>query len=539
MSPMSHGHVSSDQLGEAARHASLDGLREAERGHVEGCEQCKRLYAGYRLTDRLLIANWRQTSLPASVLEQQPIRGGVRGLLGSLTVGSVSRLFVPVALVACLVALVGFGVLLPQLLPPPGSAASGSNAAATPPSPSATLEATPDAAASASAGATAAIPATSAGPGQSAGVRPGGSSTTGPGPVATRGPVTPAPEPPVKLASLAGWPIAWAPDGLHLLVARGSGWTNQRQIQIRDSAGGLTGSFSADHATWVDSRTIAAATQAGGGKGPGGSSVAIRLLDLNGNVAATVPGQYSEGGLSSSGAILLGSGTGYLAISSQGGWGASQSSYLLWDGHGLSSPHAGMPIAFSRDGKRLAVLHPSGGSGGGSSQGWLEIVSVPSLGSIASLSHTNVRVAGQGDGPGYAPDAAFSPDGNSLLMSGTLIDLSRGSTSQVGEGGWLPDGTLVTSKGGVVLRWQAGGAKADARFTAGGSVETSLHGDVCEYFGDGRPPILLTADGTLRQLNLPGIASLDDLSLAPDGGAVAVSGRGTDGSRVTAEASLH
>ena len=535
MSSMAQGHVSSDQLGEAARHAGLDGLREAERAHVEVCEQCKRLYAGYRLTDRLLSADWRQATLPASVLEQGPIKVGIRGLLGGFSVGSGSRFFVPAALAACLIAFVGFGVLLPQLLPHPGPAASGSNSAAASPSPSTTLEPTPDAA-SASAGSTIVTPDSSAG------VDSGDSPATGPGPVVTHNATaTPVPQPPVKPAPLAGWPVAWAPDGAHLLVARGSGWTNQRQIQIRDAAGRLTGSFNADHATWVDSRTIAAATQGvgpGGGNGPGGSSATVQLIDLNGHVVATIPGQYSEGGPASSGAILLGSGTGYLAIASQGGWGPSQSTFLLWDGHGLGAPYTGMPIAFSRDGQRLAVLHPAGGSGGGNSQGWLDIVSVPSLSSIAALSHTTVHITSQGAGPGYAPDAAFSPDGNWLLVSGTLVDLSRGSTTQVGEGGWLSDGTLLTSNGGIVSRWPGGRATPDARFAAGGSVEVSLHGDVVQYFGDHRPALLLKANGTLQQLNLPGIASLDDVTLAPDGGAVAINGRGTDGSRVIGVAPL-
>jgi len=537
MSPMPHGHVSSDLLGGAARHASLDGLREAERRHVEGCDQCRHLYAGYRLTDRLLTSGWRQTTLPAALLDQQPIRGGVRGLLGGLSLGSGARFLVPVALAACLVAVVGFGVLLPRLLPSPAPAATGSNTALLSPSPNVTLEATPDSAASASAEAT---PDASAGPTQSTG--PSRTDSTGPGPVATPRPVaTPGSDVSVKVAALSGWPIAWAPDGSHMLVARGSGWTNQRQIQIRDSAGGLTGSFNADHATWVDSHTIAAATQAGGGsvgKGPGGSSVTVRLLDLGGNLTATIPGQYSEGGPSSSGAILLGSGTGYLAIASQGGWGPSQSTYLIWDGQVLSSAHAGMPLAFSRDGKQLAVLHPSGGSAAASSQGWLEIVAMPSLDTIASLSHTNVRVASQGNGPGYAPDAAFSPDGGFLLVSGTLVDLSRGSATLVGAGGWLSDGTLLTSNSGAVLRWQGGHSTPDARFVAGGSVKTSLHGDVVEFFADNRPPLLLAADGTIGHLNLTGIASVDDASLAPDGGAVAVSGRGTDGSKVIGVAAL-
>ena len=59
-------HVPSDRLGEAARHASLDYLRDVERRHVETCERCRRLYGGYRLTDRLLAAQWREVKLPVA-----------------------------------------------------------------------------------------------------------------------------------------------------------------------------------------------------------------------------------------------------------------------------------------------------------------------------------------------------------------------------------------------------------------------------------------------------------------------------------------
>jgi predicted anti-sigma-YlaC factor YlaD len=76
VSTMRSGHVSSDRLGEAAQHASLDSLRVAEKAHVEGCDKCKELYASYRLTDRLLAASWRQAAVPAAVLEQKRIRTG-------------------------------------------------------------------------------------------------------------------------------------------------------------------------------------------------------------------------------------------------------------------------------------------------------------------------------------------------------------------------------------------------------------------------------------------------------------------------------
>jgi hypothetical protein len=524
VSSMQRGHVASDHLGEAAQHASLDGLSVAERSHVESCEQCRRLYAGYRLTDRLLSSTWRQTSLPASVLEKRPIRVGLAGFLDVATASAGRRWLVPAALTACLAALVGFGVLLPQLLPAPGPAA-GSHSA----SPVASQLATSSG--PATSGRPGKTPAGTQGPGQSPGTGPGGSPA---GPGTTRGPsVTPTPSG-VQLVALAGWPVAWAPDGRHLLVTRNSGWTNSHQIQVLDSGGGLVSSFTAQSATWVDSRTIAAATS-GGGKGPHGSDTVVALLDLGGRVIATIPGGVADGA-GSSGALLLGSGNGDLAIAGEGAWGPSASTYKLWDGHKLSASHAGVPIAFSRDGKKLAVLHPSG-SGSSSALGWLEIVSVPGLSTTRSLTHTTVRVA-FGGGPGYAPDVAFSPNGGSLLIGGTLVDLSRGSAAQVGEGGWLPDGTLVTASGGQVLRWQGGHSTVDTRFGAGGSVETSRHGDVIEYFGDGRPALLLTADGTLRQIDLPGVSSIDALSLAPDGGAMALDGRAGNGSRVIAVAQL-
>jgi hypothetical protein len=317
------------------------------------------------------------------------------------------------------------------------------------------------------------------------------------------------------------------------MAASGSGWTTERQIQVLDSSGRLTGSFNADSATWVDSDTIAAATH---GKGPGGSTT-ISLLGLNGHVTATLPGSYMDGA-GSSGAVLLGSGTGLVAIASKGDWGPSQSTFVIWDGSSVGSSHTGMPIAFSQDGTELALLHPSSGPGSNSS-GWLEVVSVPSLNTIASYSHTTLRVANQGDGPGYAPDVAFSPDGKWLFASGTLVDLSRGSTTHVGEGGWLPDGTLLTSNGGTVLRWQGTRSTPDSRFTAGGSVVTSRHGDVVEYFTDTRAPLLLTAGGTVRQLELSGVSSLDDAQLSPSGAAIAFTGRNTTGGKVTDVARLN
>jgi hypothetical protein len=502
-------------------------LRKLERQHVEGCESCRRLYAGYRLTDRLLTAGWRETRLPASVPDLKPVRPGLPALLDTLAARLNPRTAVAVAIVACLALAVGFGVLLPQLAPysspsPSANAVGSGSSASAFPSPTFGPQTGPSSG----------TPyGQSAGPAQTAGgAGPGVSGQpTPPGTPASRG--TPIPHPAGALAGLPGWPVAWSPDGSQLLVARG-GFGGSGQIQIRSASGAWTATLSAQSAAWFDSRTVAIAARPKGGFG----AATVQLVDLSGQVVATLPA--AGGAPFGNGSLLLGSGSGSVAVASGVGFGGSQT-FVVWDGRSVSASHSGVPIAFSRDGARLAVLHPFGPSGPGSVSGSLEVVALPALQTVSSYSHTTLRVASQSAGPGFAPDADFSPDGHWLYASGMLVDLSSGSTIRVGQGGWLPSGALVTSSGGGVLRWQGASSTPDSRFQAGGSIETSRHGDVIEFFDDGRPPLLLKADGSFEQLELPGVASLDGLLLAPNGGAVAIDGRGTSGGKVTAVAAMN
>jgi hypothetical protein len=520
------GHVSTERLGEAARHATLEWLRDHERRHVAGCERCRRLYAGYRLADRLLMAPWAETALPATALAQRPIATGWRALLERPARGLGARALVVVALTACLALIVGFGVLLPQLAPV-GSQPSGSTAALASAS---KLGATATPAPGGSSGPSYATPSGPA-PAVQSPVASAGSGEPGatPAPTPARA-ATSIPPQTGALAGLPGLPISWSPDGSHLLVGKGG----TGQLQIRTSAGGLSATFAGDSAAWLNSTTLAVAAHSRTGIG----SENVTLLDLGGATVATlVPG---EGDPTGNDVVLLGSGNGEVALIGPRGLSKTQT-YVLWDGHNVSAPHQGVPIAFSSDGSRLAVIHPSGsgvGTGVGHLLGSLEILSVPSLQTVSTLSRLSLRIATGNPGPGYAPDASFSPDGARLLVSGTLVDLSRGSTIVVGEGGWLPDGTLVTSTTGGIVRWQGTSPTPDASFAPGGRISTSRRGDVIEVFGDGRSPLLLTASGRLGPLNLPGVASLDDVLLAPDGSAVAIDGRGTNGSGVTAVALL-
>jgi len=539
VSPMS-GHVSSDRLGEAATHAGLDVLPEHERRHVEGCERCRRLYAGYRLTDRLLAVPWRDVKLPPAAVAR-PSR---LGAAGAFLRGLDARSLAPALAAIAIVALIGTAFALPQLIsaPPPSGSHSPAVSSAASPSPSGRQTVSPS------------------GPGRSepspggepAG--PGSSSTPGstPGSTGSAGKTT------IGITKLGGSPIAWSPDGAHLLLW---GPGSARQLLIRDATGHLLGSVAADAATWVSSTRIAVASHtsgaspsesagsgpghrgnnggpsrsggSGGGGGTGGETVSI--IDIAGHTVGTLPGTFAPGGGLSNG-MLVGSGTGELTIASPGGFGSSGWSFVLWNG-AVSAVQDGLPIAFSQDGRSLAVLHPWSASGGAVS-GWLEILAVPSLDTVASFTHTSLRVGTGSMGSGYSFDAAFSPAGGYLLASGTLVNLSNGATVATGKGGWLPDGTLVTASNAGLLRWQGGHSSVDPRFPGQGTIEVSRHGDLIYFYGDGRPPLLLNAAGSLDALTLSGVRSIASLLISPSGRAIAFDGRATDGSSITAVAAL-
>lgn len=537
---MPSGHVSADRLGEAAQTASLDCLRESERLHVEGCQKCRSLFAGYRMADRLLAASWRQTTLPASVLVKEPARRRVANFLGEFAAGFEFRRFAPAAIAILLVAALGFAFALPQLIPATQPSTSPSSPIATrsaSPSPSATGQVSPLPSGSASTPETGPSASPAAPSGGGGGATPQPQATATPGSAGSSSPVVP-----MSVSPVSGWPIAWAPDGRHMLLAQvTTGRQGGSRIQICDAAGRVTGSASGTAAVWVDSTTIAIATTGAGQGSHFAAGSTITLVDVTGRELAALPGQYASPDATAGldGGVLVGSGSGRLAVVGQSGPNFSGATYVTWNGQTVSASRQGVPIAFSQDGSKLAVIHPiygPGGSFGGNPTGSVEVVSVPGLQSLQSFPRLRIG-ARSGVQPDY-PAVSFSPDGSSLLVSGNLVDLTTGTSVSVGYGGWLPDGTLVTASNGQVTRWDGTHATADARFPGGGVVETSRRGDVVEYFADGRPPVVLSADGTLHQLSIPGVANIKVLLISPDGRAVALQGRAPGGTTVTVVATI-
>jgi hypothetical protein len=548
MSSVFSNHVASQVLGEAAQRGSLDGLRDAECRHIESCSECQHLYGGYRLADRLLAAHWQEVRLPVEAVAPQRRFRFLPDPRAWLAGGLSARSVAPAAIAMGVVLLIGVGVVLPQLMPSPTQTPQAGTQIANP-SPSEVASPSQTAAPSAPS----AVPTATAGPGKTSG---GGGATAKPTSRATPKP-TPAATPkptagtssatvitPRSTTPIQGEPIAWAPDGRHLLVAGTGG-----QIQITDAAGRVTGTCDGDDATWVDSDTVAVAARSGHG-----SEATVTLVGVNCHHKATLSGTYAENSATSGGqgGMLLGSGHGQLAIADQGDRNASDANFVIWDGHSLSSERQGVPIAWSADGRKLAYLAsggramadataaPSGKSNwsnwsserrhyapafaGSSVSGSLEILSGKGL-------HTSTKVSGSFSvtpgSPvyGYGLGAVFSPDGRRLVVSGTLVDIPTRTTRRVGQGDWLPDGTLITTSGGSVRRWTGTHSSVEARLPGGGVIETSADGDVIDYFSDGRAPLRLTAAGALQEISLQGVASIDSLLVSPDGKAIAYSSR--------------
>jgi len=520
-------HVSSDRLGEAARHASLEYLRDVERRHVETCERCRRLYGGYRLTDRLLAAQWREVKLPAAALERPTRRAALGRLWTDFAAGFDARRLAPFAAIAAVVLLVGTAVGLPRFLPAPAAAPSS-------------LDTTPSVAPG-----TQAWPSSTSGPAASATTQASGSGKA-PSSQPEPTPAISTAETPQQLVldttRLGGDPVAWSPDGSHLLILASG------KVQVRDARGVVGGGVFADAAAWFNSSTFAAATRS-----PTRGLETIRLVDTGGRVVGTLPGSYGMGATPF--ATLVGSGSGELAIASRGevdplspsGPSASPSAastepgtpgwhFVLWNGK-LSASHDGVPVAFTRDGRRLAVLHP-GSVAGGNVTGWLEILATPSLETVAAFNGLTLRLGPGAMGSAYGLDASFSPDGRYLLASGTLVDVTNGSSFVAGKGGWLGDGTLVTASADGLLSWGGGHATLDPRFPGAGTVEASRHGELIYFYGDGKPALYLNGSGTLYALTLDGVGSIERLLIAPDGRTIALDGRATDGSSIAAVASL-
>lgn len=296
----------------------------------------------------------------------------------------------------------------------------------------------------------------------------------------------------------------WSPDGRWLIIWDDvvNGAPQDHHLRLDDAQGNLVRTLDGDRAIWLDA----------------GSFVLVRsgasfLGTVDSDALTPISGTFPKG--------VVSNGHGALAYASGAPDAAEQ--YVVWTRDGTSDPRPGRPLAWSRDGSRLAVWHrvdtvvqtrePSG---------WLEVVGWPDLRPIAAVRDQAV---------GAIP-APFDPSGRYLpFFAGRLyvLDLTTGSVRAVGPAGasnqfaWDRASNLVIADGnGSVTIYDVGGASLGVETNVGDSVTASADGStVALYFSQGRQQLVLLGDGEPRSITAPGPVQPEP-RLSPDGSKLVV-----------------
>ncbi len=227
--------------------------------------------------------------------------------------------------------------------------------------------------------------------------------------------------------------LDWSPDGEHLAVLTWGGVFGSGRADILDLAGQTVGSFDAFEATWVDDTHLMSFVVTPNDTAQG--TVASHSTD--GTASASLPGTF--GG-------ILGNGHGSVALMAPvtGSTMASDVGFRIWSAGqlGQSITGFGEPVAWSPDGRLLALISESPTGGGG--------VGGPISGTLTVLEPVSGRVVLAHQFPDVRMDVYLSPDDSKLATSGgTALDLSDGKTTQITARpqGWTADGSLVVVGG--------------------------------------------------------------------------------------------
>jgi len=264
-------------------------------------------------------------------------------------------------------------------------------------------------------------------------------------------PPTPSPLPspvvPVELPAdgLTMNSIHWSPDGKHVIYA-GLGW------ELLDDAGTLLKRvpLATPHyvdvmyeGAWLDSSHYAIGAEPG----------TVTIYGLDGSEVQP-PVVYR--GHTVNGPGIVGNGRGALSVA------AAPTSFVVWANGSASKDVPGFPLRWSPDGTRLLVATSSAQDPGSMADGaWWDtvaLVSYPDLEQTATFEGIQL-VANVDQGPSIGAFLEFSPDGRSVLSTGTrrqsapgstgaaILDAATGRTTfvpdKLGAIGWLPNSRLL------------------------------------------------------------------------------------------------
>ena len=217
-------------------------------------------------------------------------------------------------------------------------------------------------------------------------------------------------------------------------------------------------------------------------------------------------------------------------------------SFVVWTPAGTSRVLAGIPVAWSWDGTRIAVWHYVGLGGGTqgftTSYGWIEVLSWPDLGSVATLKNS----AFVGQPVSFDPSGRYLevssvdlgsavPNDQMVVPSFSVWDLSTGGPAVVsGVSGLSPawDSTgdlLFIGVDGSLVTMPVSGGPVVSQSGAGDSVVSSADGStaVVSYTSSSgqSPPITIIRNGASRTIPVPCLLAVATV-VSPDGSNVVI-----------------
>lgn len=329
------------------------------------------------------------------------------------------------------------------------------------------------------------------------------------------GPVV-LPVPDAALESLGITRVRWSPDGTRLIVGQSSG-----RLLVIGADGARLADLVADDAAWVDREILVIRTN-DVGRFDGPVSL-VRLDD-----SRLRPWPIADGATR-----LLAGPAGIAAIIRDdvaNGW------FRLLVGRmpGAEVKGRGQPVAFSGDGSRLVVVHRAAAadtatlaSTGSPEPGWIEILAVPGLETVAAFPDEPIDVRIQ---------AIVDRTGGRVAADGVrdeivVFDVDAGTWRAVGDtccpSGWLASGELVASGQGKVVVIDVATNLVRKVADEGWWSTVSPDDRIAASTGDhGQALLILRGDRLLARAGVAGI--IESLTWRPDGRMLALTVRADD-----------
>jgi WD40 repeat protein len=310
---------------------------------------------------------------------------------------------------------------------------------------------------------------------------------------------------------------AWSPDGQHVLVRTTTAKTPQG-IAVFDLGAAESAAVAYREGYWTSGTSFA-------GFGPSTADSVIghvRFFGLSGTQTGEVPANFEAVRFAPGSTVFVG-------IIPGGSDSAIGTTYRVWNGSGLSKARQGIPLAWTADASRLAVLMSlqGGGHGGSGRDGTLAVV--------------DANGAIQFELPGWIGDAygvaTFSPDGSYLAACLAAADGSdppqvrvidvraksiSSSAGQCGIASWSAGNSLLTSDGSPTL-WTPTTGATDAGLGDQTFATISSDGKIASWSG---ATVRVTDGQSETEYRMADVVD-GGVAWSPDGSAIVVGSAGT------------